>query len=84
MPVTPMTASSAMPPHLGRTCVGISLERRRGTGIGQRQRLGAIGWSGQDQQCTDRSKSQKFRHLHVYLRWGLSLRISRRRAAKLA
>jgi hypothetical protein len=67
MPVTmPVTM---MPTHLRAVRLGILLYRRCAARIGQRKRLGAFGWSGQDQQCADRSKSQKSRHLHVYLPW---------------
>jgi hypothetical protein len=49
MPMPAMVPMMPMPTHLGRFHPGTLLHRRRGAGIGQRHRLGALGWSGQDQ-----------------------------------
>jgi hypothetical protein len=43
---TMMPMMMPMPTHLGRFHLGTLLHRRRGAGIGQRHRLGALGWSG--------------------------------------
>ena len=69
MMVMPMMV---MPPHLGGLYLGTLLHRCGGAGIGQRQCLGALGWSGQDQQSADRCQSQKSRHVHVYSPLGSS------------
>jgi hypothetical protein len=63
---TMMPMMMPMPTDLGGLYLGTLLHRRGGAGIGQRQRLGALGWSGQDQQSADRSQSQKSHHVHVY------------------
>ena len=77
MPMTVMPTMATVPPHLG--ChPGILLNRHGGAGIGQRHRLGALGWSGQNQQSADCGKSQKSRHVHIYLPW--SHLVSRRDA----
>jgi hypothetical protein len=60
-----------MPTDLGGLYPGTLLHRRGGAGIGQRQRLGAFGWSGQDQQSAHCSKSQKSRHVHVFFSVGI-------------
>jgi hypothetical protein len=69
-PTAPMPTMPAMmvvppPSHLGGCRFGILLDRRGGAGIAERQRLGALGRSGQDEQCANGGKPQNFRHLHV-------------------
>lgn len=56
-----------MPPptYLGGGRFGILPDRRSGAGIAERQRLGALGRSGQHEQCADGGKPQNFRHLHM-------------------
>jgi len=63
---TMMPMMVPMPTDLGGLYLGTLLHRRGGAGIGQRQRLGALGWSSQDQQSADRRQSQKSRYVHVY------------------
>jgi hypothetical protein len=63
---TMMPMMVPMPTDLGGLYLGTLLHCRGGAGVGQRQRLGALGWSSQDQQSADRSQSQKSRHVHVY------------------
>lgn len=46
-----------------RPCV--LLDRRRGTGIAERQRAGALDRSGENEQRGNGRKSQNFRYLHV-------------------
>jgi hypothetical protein len=43
-----------MPAHLGGDLLRTFLDRGSGAGIAQCQRLGALGWSGQNEQCADR------------------------------
>ena len=65
MMVPTMPAMMAVPPpsHLGGCRLDILLDRRRGAGIAERQRLGALRWYGQDKQCADCGESQNFRHV---------------------
>jgi len=67
MMVPTMPALMAVPPpsHLGGCRLGILLDRRGGAGIAERQRLGALGRSGQDEQCANGGKPQNFHHLHM-------------------
>jgi hypothetical protein len=76
MPMMPMPTVVMMmmssPMDLGGFHLGTLLNRRGGAGIGQRQRLGALGWSGEDQQSANRSQSQKSHYVHVYSPLGSS------------
>jgi hypothetical protein len=67
VPAMPMMVMApAMPPsHFRGRRPGILLNRRRGAGVADRQRLRTLGRSGEDEQCADRSKAQNFRHLHI-------------------
>jgi hypothetical protein len=66
MPTMPAVVVAVPPPsHLGGCRLGILLDRRGGAGIAERQRLGALGRSGQEEQCANGGKPQNFRHLHV-------------------
>jgi hypothetical protein len=48
---------AVMPPmHLRGRRFGLVLHRRRGAGTAQRQRVGALGWSGESEQCADGRK----------------------------
>jgi hypothetical protein len=60
------------PMDLGGLHLGTLLNRRSGAGIGQRQRLGALGWYGEHQQSADRSQSQKSHYVHVFSPLGSS------------
>jgi hypothetical protein len=71
MAMMPMVAPMMMvmmpsPMDLGGLHLGTLLNRRGGAGIGQRQRLGALGWHSEHQQTADRSQSQKFHYVHAY------------------
>ena len=72
--VAPMMMVMMMPSpmDLGGLHLGTLLNRRGGAGIGQRQRLGALGWRGEHQQSADRSQSQKSHYVHVYSPLGSS------------
>ena len=63
MPTVPVVP--VVPTHLGGLLRTV-LDRRGGAGIAQRQRLGALGWSGQDEQCADGGKPENFRQLHLF------------------
>src|SRR5882757_5654873 len=66
--ITPVTVIAPMvmaPVHLGGDVLGVILHRGGGAGTGQRQCLGALGWSGQDQQRANGSKPQKSCHVHI-------------------
>ena len=67
-----MVMTMPSPMDLGGLHLGTLLNRRGGAGIGQRQRLGALGWNGEDQQSANRSQSQKFHYVHVYSPLGSS------------
>jgi hypothetical protein len=72
--VTPMMMVMMMPSpmDLGGLHLGTLLNRRGGAGIGQRQRLGALGWRGEHQQSADRRQSQKSHYVHVHSPLGSS------------
>jgi hypothetical protein len=78
MAMMPMVAPMMMvmmmpsPMDLGGLHLGTLLNRRSGAGIGQRQRLGALGWRGEHQQSADRSQFQKSHYVHVYSPLGSS------------
>jgi hypothetical protein len=78
MAMMPMVAPMMMvmmmpsPMDLGGLHLGTLLNRRGGAGIGQRQRLGALGWRGKHQHSADRSQSQKFHYVHFYSPLGSS------------
>src|SRR6266581_1090905 len=66
--VAPMVVAPVVmvaPVHLGGDVLGVILHRGGATGTGQRQCLGALGWSSQDQQRANGSKPQKSCHLHI-------------------
>jgi hypothetical protein len=58
MPMAPVMMMPTMPMHLCGLHLGTLLNRRGGAGTGQRHRLGALGWSGKDQQSADSGQSQ--------------------------
>jgi hypothetical protein len=67
MPVmAPVMMMMPSPMDLGGLHLGTLLNRRGGAGISQRQRLGALGWGGEDQQPANRSQSQKSHYVHIY------------------
>jgi hypothetical protein len=72
MPTVVMMMMMPSPMDLGGLHLGTLLNRRGGAGIGQRQRLGALGWCGEDQQSADRSQSQKSHYVHIYSPLGSS------------
>jgi hypothetical protein len=51
MPMMP-----AAPMHFGGHLPGIILDRCRSARVNQRQRLSALGWRGQHQQCANGGK----------------------------
>ena len=66
--VAPMVVAPVVmvaPVHLGGDVLGVILHRGGATGTGQRQCLGALGWSSQDQQRANGSKPQKSCHVHI-------------------
>src|SRR3977135_3186094 len=67
--VAPMVMAPVMvvmaPMHLGGDVLGVILHRGGATGTGQRQCLGALGWSSQDQKRANGSKPQKSCHPHI-------------------
>jgi hypothetical protein len=66
MPMMPMKAMMpAAPMHFGHLA-GIILNGRGDAGVAQRQRLSALSWRGQHQQCADGGKPQNSRHAHLY------------------
>ena len=70
MPMVPVVP--AMPPvmmvpvRLGGE-LGTVLDCRGSAGIDQRQRVGAFGWSSENEACADRGKPQNLRHVHDVL-----------------
>src|SRR6267154_1883557 len=74
LPVVPVAMMMAMittvapmvvvPVHLGGDVLAVILHRRGAAGTGQRQCLGALGRSSQDQQRANGSKPQKSCHAH--------------------
>jgi hypothetical protein len=64
-PTPPMPAMiPTAPPHFGGDLFRTVLDRRGGSRIAERQRLGPLRWYGQDKQCADCGESQNFRHVH--------------------
>jgi hypothetical protein len=64
-PTTPMPAMiPTAPPHFGGDLFRTVMDRRSGSRIAERQRLGALRWYGQDKHCADCGESQNFRHVH--------------------
>lgn len=59
-------AMMAVPPsHFGSHRLDIFLHGRSSTGIAERQRIGPLGRSSENQHCADGGKAQNFRHLHI-------------------
>jgi hypothetical protein len=58
------------PSHFSGIRFGILLHRRGGAGIAERQRLCALGRSGENEQCPDGGKPEYFRHLHLMVSLG--------------
>ena len=65
VPAMPTMVTVPPPPYFRGRRLGILLDRRGGAGVAERQRLGALGRSGQDEQCANGGKPQNFRHLHM-------------------
>src|SRR3569832_188080 len=59
-----MTVPAAMPADFGRRGLRAFLDRSDGGGICQRQRLGLLGRSGEDQYRANCSEAENSRHLH--------------------
>ena len=68
--VPPIMMMMTVPPmHFRGRRSGIFLNRRRGAGIAERQRIGALGWRCQRKHCADGGEAQNFRELHEYSPW---------------
>jgi hypothetical protein len=80
----PTMMPAVMPAHFGGHLLRTVLYRRRGAGIAQRQRLGALGWRGQQQHGADCGKAQNLRNVHLYLPWGDRLSCRRRAVFRIA
>lgn len=64
--VMTLPAMMAMPPtHFGRRRLDIFLNGRGRTGIAERQRIGALDRSGENEHGANGGKPQNFRYLHV-------------------
>ena len=69
------TVMTVMPPmHFRCRQPGVLLNRRRGAGIAERQRIGALGWSREREQRTNGGepknfRDKNFRELHECSPW---------------
>jgi hypothetical protein len=61
MPAVPPMMVTMPPMHFRCRQPGIFLNRRRGTGIAERQRIGALSWRCEREQCTNGGESKNFR-----------------------
>jgi hypothetical protein len=53
------------PAHFRGRRLDILLNGSSGSGIAQRQCLGAPGRNGENEHCANRGKPKNFRHLHI-------------------
>ena len=86
VPAMPPVVVVMMPPmHLRCRQPGIFLNRRGGAGIAERQRIGALGWSGEREQRANGGEPHNFRERHECSPWvgcPRLRRIARRNAAR--
>ena len=84
MPAVPPVGMTVPPVHFRGRQLRIFLNRRGGTGIAQRQRVGALSRRCEREHRADGSESQYLRELHEYSPWsGARLRrLVRRNAAR--
>jgi hypothetical protein len=61
MPAVPPMMAMVPPMHFRGRQPGVVLNRRRGAGIAQRQRVGALGWSCERQQRANGGEPHNFR-----------------------
>jgi hypothetical protein len=61
-----MPMAVTMPTYLGDSRVRAILDRCGCAGIAERQCLGALARSGQNEQCANGCKPQNFHHLHIF------------------
>ena len=70
VPAVPPMMMVTMPPmHFRRRQPGVVLNRRRGAGIAERQRIGALGRGYEREQRANGGEPQNFRELHEYSPW---------------
>jgi hypothetical protein len=64
VPAVPPMMVTMPPMHFRGRQPGVLLNRRRGAGIAERQRIGALGWSCEREQRADGGESKNFRDKH--------------------
>jgi hypothetical protein len=69
VPAMPMVMAVVPPMHFRGRQPGVLLNRRGGAGIAERQRIGALGWSGERQQRANGGEPKNFRELHECSPW---------------
>jgi hypothetical protein len=69
VPAVPTVMAVVPPMHFRRRQSGVLLNRRGGTGIAERQRIGALGWSRERQQRANGGEPHNFRELHECSPW---------------
>jgi hypothetical protein len=85
MPAVPPMMVTMPPMHFRGRQPGVVLNRRGGAGIAERQRIGALGWSCERQQCANGGEPKNFRERHECSPWvgcPRLRRIARRNAAR--
>ena len=65
MPVMMTVPAVVSPVYFRRRLPGILLNRRGGAGIAERERIGALGRSGEREQGANRRHAQNFHDLHM-------------------
>ena len=69
VPAMPTVMAVVPPMHIRRRQPGIFLNRRRGAGIAERQRIGALGRRSEREHCANGGEAQNFRELHECSPW---------------
>jgi hypothetical protein len=69
VPAMPTVMAMMSPMHFRCRQPGVFLNRRRGAGIAERQRIGALGWSCEREQRTNGGEPENFLELHECSPW---------------
>jgi hypothetical protein len=69
VPAVPTVMAVVPPMHFRGRQLRVLLNRRRGAGIAERQRIGALGWSRERQQRANGGEPHNFRELHECSPW---------------
>jgi hypothetical protein len=69
VPAMPTVMAVVPPMYFRGRQPGIFLNRRRGAGIAERQRIGALGRRSEREHCANGGEAQNFRELHECSPW---------------